>query len=334
MKFFIFYLFFFLNFSVEANTKYKKLYDEILELGIPNDFSIGLVTICQSSYFFKNLKDNKNYPRFGDLQSWQDLCTRILKRKNKALDKKFLKKNLKIISLSDTNGILTGYYEPEIKISKKKNKKYKYPILKKRKLLELDRKSILKNYKNNDVIYWTDDNINLFFLQIQGSGIGVMENGKKIKLLYGGNNRFPYTSIGKILVDRGFLKRDQVSLSSIKEWLRKNSGRRDEIFFMNKRYIFFKEEPHNEKFALGSMGVNLVPRISIAIDKKIYPFGLPMLLNTSDKKFNSFVIAHDTGSAIKGFNRADLFVGRGVAAEEIAGNLKKSLQLLVLVPYN
>ena len=124
------------------------------------------------------------------------------------------------------------------------------------------------------------------------------------------------------------------SLFSIKKWLRENRTQVNEIFNLNKRYIFFKEEKYTLKSAKGAFGVNLVANLSIAIDKQIYPYGLPFYLLTDNSAFNLFTISHDTGSAIKGKNRADLFLGKGKEAEIIAGNLSKKLQLYVLMPYN
>ena len=290
--------------------------------------------LCLSENFFLNLKKHETYPKFGSIKSWKNTCTK-LKKSSKNEAKKFILKNFLFkIAQTSNKGLLTGYYEPEILISKTKRDDYIFPILKKKKTLFKERKVILRKYSDSDVLYWTNSNIDLFFLQIQGSGIGVINKNNKVKLVYDGNNGYEYTSIGKVLIKRKYLKRHEVSLFTIKNWLKNNPQLSEEIFNLNKRYIFFKTEKYTSKFPKGAMGINLVPNLSLAIDKSLVPFGIPIYLNTEEEIYNKFAISHDTGSAIKGYNRGDLFIGRGKKAEILAGNLKIDLQLIFLLPYN
>ena len=291
--------------------------------------------LCLSENFFLNLKKHKTYPKFGSIKNWKNTCNKLKKSSKKNEATKFIQKNFLFkIAQTSNKGLLTGYYEPEIMISKTKRDDYIFPILKKNKTLFKERKVILREYSDNDVLYWTNSNIDLFFLQIQGSGIGVINKNKKVKLIYNGNNGYKYTSIGKILIKRKYLKRNEVSLFTIKNWLKKNPKLREEIFNLNKRYIFFKTQKYTSKFPKGAMGINLVPNLSLAIDKSLVPFGIPIYLSTEKEIYNKLVISHDTGSAIKGYNRGDLFTGRGKKAETLAGNLKIDLQLIFLLPYN
>ena len=165
-----------------------------------------------------------------------------------------------------------------------------------------------------DVLVWTDDKIELFFLQIQGSGVGMLENKKRIKINYGGNNKKKYSSIGKFLKKKKLIT-GEINLFTIKKFLRDNPNLTDEILNQNERYIFFNIDKNNTKrSSVGSIGLNLSPYISVAIDKKYYPLGIPLILHkVSDKKVLP-VISMDTGGAIIGKNRADLFTGRGTEA--------------------
>ena len=289
--------------------------------------------ICSTEKFFKNLTSHISYPKFGNTREWKKVCKNISYKK---VDENYLiKKNFRIKSLSEKSGKLTGYYEPEVNVSKVKTSRYKIPILKYNdRFLGVKRASIIKKYKESDVLLWTDDTIDLFFLQIQGSGVGIFENGEKIKILYNGNNNLKYTSIGNILIKEKLLKKKNVNLFSIKKFLRENPKKIDSILNENGRYIFFKTSLDNKKGPLGAFGINLVSDVSIAVDKKYYPLGIPLLYKEGESQTFKPVFALDTGSAIKGENRADLFTGNGKSAEEVAGMLKKKLLLYVLVPYS
>ena len=175
----------------------------------------------------------------------------------------------------------------------------------------------------------------MFFLHIQGSGIGQFENNKNIRIIYDGNNKQDYSSIGKYLVKKKLIEKKNVSLFTIKEWLRKNNDLSKKIMNKNKRFIFFKIEFQPlSSYPVGAMGIKLSPNHSIAVDDKIYPLGLPFIVEAVDKSFSIPTVSLDTGSAIIGRNRADLFLGRGEKAEKIAGNLKKKIYLYALIPYS
>lgn len=287
---------------------------------------------CNSKSFFKNLVKHSSYPKFGKKKDWKEIC-RLIKKKN-VLDYEFFKKNFNFIKFKNKPGILTGYYIPEINVSQNYGQNYKYPILKSSKLLLIERKNILENFKSEDVLLWTDNKIDLFFLQIQGSGVGVFENGKKVKLEYGGNNGFKYSSIGYELIKRKVIDSENISMLTIKKWLNDNESKIDEIFNINKRFIFFSLQYDFNENVVGAMGINLHTNQSIAVDKKIYPYGIPIIIKTNEEKYSKLVFSHDTGAAIKGENRADLFLGRGLNASKEAGNLKKTLHLMPLVPYS
>lgn len=289
---------------------------------------------CQSKQFLINIKKNKQYPKFGSTEDWKKFCLKLKKTQNNFKD--LINKNIKVYKNNAPAGLITGYYEPTIKVSFIKNQKYKHPILKKNKMYNLKSRSFIdKNYNIEDVILWTDDYINLFFLQIQGSGIGIFEDGKKVKVAYEGNNNLPYKSIGKILIRLNKINPKQVDLFTIKSWLRNNREEAYSIMKQNKRYIFFKiEETRKSIHPKGALGLELKPNFSIAIDKDNYPIGIPFIIEYLKEGKQKLAISLDTGSAIKGVNRADLFTGNNSDSEKIAGRLKKQIYLYALIPYS
>ena len=144
-----------------------------------------------------------------------------------------------------------------------------------------------------------------------------------------------YTSIGKILIKKEYINRENVNLFTIKEWLRANPNLSKELLNQNKRFIFFKEISFGVGAQpVGALGIPLMPNYSIAVDKKIYPLGLPFFIQIEKDKSILPVVSLDTGGAIIGANRADLFFGRGEIAERKAGILKKKIYLHAFIPYS
>ena len=299
-----------------------------------NILTSSIKQACQSKQFLLNIKKNKQYPKFGSTEDWKKFCMKL--KNTKSNFKNFMNKNIRILKNNTRAGLITGYYEPTIKVSFIKNKKYKHPILKKNKIYNLKSRSFIdKNYNIDDVILWTDDYINLFFLQIQGSGIGIFEDGKKVKVAYEGNNNLPYKSIGKILIKKNKINPTQVDLFTIKFWLRNNQEEAYSIMEQNKRYIFFNiKEAKKSMNPKGALGLELKPNFSIAIDKNIYPIGIPFIIEYLKEGKRKLAISLDTGSAIKGANRADLFTGNNLDSEKVAGRLKKKIYLYALIPYS
>jgi len=303
-----------------------------LEVENVNSFLQGFKKICISKILPKNISTHQSFPNFGRKRSWENICKQVINRKEIGIN--FLKDNFYLKRLSKENGKLTGYYEPEISVSKVKTKEYKVPILKfNKKFLKVKRGQIEKNYQNKDVLLWTNDLIDLFFLQIQGSGIGVFDNKEKIKIIYNGNNGKKYTSIGKFLIKENLIEKKNVNLFTIKNFLRNNPNKVKYVLNQNERYIFFRIANESLKNPLGALGMELIPFISIAIDKKYYPLGMPFLLYEKEENAYKIVLGMDTGSAIKGKNRADLFTGSGEEAEKLAGMMKNKLILYSLIPY-
>ena len=179
-------------------------------------------------------------------------------------------------------------------------------------------------------IAWVENEIEAFFLHIQGSGRLQLENNKTIKVRYAGSNKKRYTSLGKILIQKGHISKKNVDMYKIKKWLYKNKNKSREFLNMNQRYIFFEKYSGNIK---GSSGMELVPYISVATDKRFIKKGEMIIIQSSDNRKEIFIgIAHDEGAAIKGENRIDLFSGHGDKAERIAAKLNKKIFVRKLIP--
>ena len=327
----------YLTLSAQANSKNlleKKILN--LEKDYVNHFSKLLTKICGSKIFLDNLEKHKSFPKFGSKQNWENKCRGLQNQSNKNGLKKFIIENFDIRKINDTPGLLTGYYEPLINVSNSRNSNFKFPILKhNKKYYKKSRAFIENNYNLEDVILWTDNPINLFFLQIQGSGIGEFQNKNKVRISYAGNNGLKYTSIGKVLFRGNYIKSKDINLFSIKDWLKKNPQLSKEIMNKNQRYIFFKKS--NKEMGThvsGALGIPLKPEFSIAVDKNIYPLGLPFIIEFQTNSSILPTVSMDTGAAIIGPNRADIFLGRGEVAEQKAGKLKKKIFLHILIPYN
>ncbi len=245
----------------------------------------------------------------------------------------------------ETKGLFTGYYEAELRGSKVKSEKYRYPIYAKPKDLTssepyLTRKQIddgALQDKGLELLY-VDDIADLFFLHVQGSGRVTLPNGAVVRIAFAAKNNQPYTSISTYFQERGLIARDKISADTIKDWMRANPDQAYEAMAVNDSYIFFKIS--NGEYVIGAQGVPLMPEHSLAVDSDVMPYGLPVWVETSFKKsgakekYNQLLIAQDTGSAIKGVVRGDIFFGHGKDAESKASAMASAGQYYVLLPNN
>ncbi len=268
-----------------------------------------------------------------------------------------------------TSGLVTGYYEPLLRGSRTRGKPYLQPVLGvPPDLLTIDLASILPDLKGmrlrgrlqgnkvvpyfsraeitaqekdtpDRVLLYVDDAVELFFLQVQGSGRVRLADGSMVRLAYADQNGHPYQSIGKVLVERGEMTLEQASMASIKQWARANPHRLKELLNANPSYVFFREQPaglNDGEGPSGALGVPLTPERSIAVDPRHVPLGAPVFLSTSQPDsaipLRRLVLAQDTGGAIRGVVRADLFWGFGNQAGNQAGRMKQQGQMWVLLP--
>ncbi|MEY3410510.1 MAG: MltA domain protein, partial [Pseudomonadota bacterium] len=183
---------------------------------------------------------------------------------------------------------------------------------------------------------WVDDQIDLFFLQIQGSGMVHLDNGEKMHIGYADQNGQPYQSIGRLLIDRGEITADKASMQGIKDWAKKNPTKLRELLNANPSYVFFRELPPGLPGPLGALGVPILAERVVAVDPKFVPLGAPIFLSTNqpftNKPLQRLMMAQDTGGAIKGGVRADFYWGAGNEAGKQAGAMKQSGKIWVLLP--
>jgi membrane-bound lytic murein transglycosylase A len=190
-------------------------------------------------------------------------------------------------------------------------------------------------------ICWLRDQTDLLFSQIQGSARVSLEDGSTVRINYDAHNGYPYTPVGRILIDRGIIPKDQMSMQKIREWMEQNPDGANELRRQNKSYIFFREVQLSDKDeAVGAQGVPLTPGRSIAVDKSLHVYGTPFFIEgelpieseRSKTPFGRLMIAQDTGSAIVGPARADLYFGAGVDAGKVSGRLRHNMRFVILVP--
>lgn len=243
--------------------------------------------------------------------------------------------------LAAERAFVTGYHEPTLAARRKPDARFRYPIhgppaaggsLPTRAEIEagaLDGRGL--------ELFWIDDPVELFFLHVQGSGRLQLDDGSIVRVGYAGNNGKTYRAIGAVLVERGELTREQATAPAIKRWLREHPDQAPELMRTNPRYVFFAVRPaaDAEQGPNGALGVPLVPFRSIAVDPAVVPLGsighltVPLPDGTA---FSGLVIAMDTGAAITGSGRLDLFCGPGERAARIAGELRHHGRLTWLVP--
>jgi membrane-bound lytic murein transglycosylase A len=266
----------------------------------------------------------------------------------------------------------TGYYEPELSGSRLPTPRYRVPIYgRPNDLVTVDLGSFRQAFEGEHiagriegtklvpyaaradidahglpaapVLLYTDDPVSAFFLQIQGSGLVKLNDGAIVRLAYAAKNGRAYTPIGRVLMAQGALDRKNVSLQTIRAWLNAHPSDAQRVMEADQSFVFFEIAPLGDP-ALGSPGtegVPLTPGASLAVDERFHPFGAPVYVATTipdphtakpDRNFQNLLIAQDTGGAVKGSARGDIFFGAGTDAEAIAGRLNAHGQFFVLIP--
>ncbi|MCR8724481.1 murein transglycosylase A [Frigidibacter sp. ROC022] len=239
--------------------------------------------------------------------------------------------------------LFTGYYEPELHGALTPDDTYRFPIYSLPPDFtpgepyptrdEIEREKLLEG--KGLEIAWVDDAVDAFFLQVQGSGRIVLPDGKVIRVGYAGKNGQPYRSIGQELVRRGVYKAHQVSASVIRNWVRRNGEEGLELLHHNPSFVFFRkvDEVPPEKGPLGAMNRSITAMRSIAVDPAFVPLGAPVWIDKGGEvPMRRLMVAQDTGSAIKGAQRADIFFGTGAEAGRKAGRVRDPGRLVVLLP--
>jgi membrane-bound lytic murein transglycosylase A len=270
--------------------------------------------------------------------AWKAACRST--RHKTSVSSEWLARNFHVKHLED-KAFVTGYFEPEIKGSREKQAEFPVPLYgmpKNPESIALSRKQIEAGGLNalGLELVWLSNPIDAFFFHIQGSGRVRFADGTSLALGYAGNNGHPYYAIGQDLIASGAISRSAISMQTIAAWLRSHPEAAPEMMQRNPRYIYFKVQAAG--YPVGAQGAILVPARSLAVDPKHIPYGLPVWLDVdhpdpaSDKRLRRLVIAQDTGGAIRGPGRADLFWGAGDRAAELAGRMRSKGRLYVLWP--
>jgi len=264
-------------------------------------------------------------------------------------------------------GLITGYYEPLLRGSRKPSSVFSVPLytppddmltielgdlfpeLKgKRVRGRLQGRKVIPYYTRAELtgqpalkgkeLLWVDNAVDAFFLEVQGSGRVQLNDGTTVRVAYADQNGQPYRSIGRYLVDRGEMTLDQASAQEIRRWIAAHPDRKQEVLNVNPSVVFFREE-HLDDPTLGPKGALSVPLTagrSLAVDPQFVPLGAPVFLSTTqpdtDLPLQRLVLAQDTGGAIRGINRGDLFWGFGPTAGDIAGKMKQQGTMWLLWP--
>jgi membrane-bound lytic murein transglycosylase A len=278
-----------------------------------------------------------------DDPDWTPLCRVALdvpdtKQAARAFFELFFKPTL----IGTPPALFTGYYEPELQGSPIRTPRFAWPIY--RRPPELrdgvvwhDRATIETGILRGRglEIAWLDDPVEVFFLQVQGSGRIRMPDGALIRVGYAGRNGHPYVSVGQEMIRRGTHSAADVSAPEIRAWVKRNGAAGLALLNTNPSYIFFRKLPElaEEKGPIGAMGRSITPLRSVAVDPVLIPLGAPVWVEKDGgAPLRRLMIAQDTGGAIKGQQRADIFYGSGPTAGDAAGAVKDGGRLIVLLP--
>ncbi len=304
-------------------------------------------------------------PEAGAYGDWQVICQELLllPPENLPVVRAFFESRFQpylATAAGDPKGLFTGYYEASLRGSRTRQGAYQYPLyarpddlvmvnlgefrdeLKGQRIAGRVMDGNLKPYEdraeivagrwphNDKALVWIDNAVDAFFVQVQGSGVVRLDDGSVMRIGYAGQNGHIYYAIGRELIKRGALTKDNVSMQAIREWLAANPEQADDVMNTNRSYVFFRELLSDGP--VGGEGVTLTARRSLAIDHSKIPYGVPVWLQTDDPALQRLMVAQDTGGAIRGAVRGDVFWGYGPEAEKMAGPMKASGQYWLLLP--
>ncbi len=287
---------------------------------------------------------------------WQAACADTQTPTSEFFDRHFI-----AVRLGDGKGLATGYFEPEITGSLTPvpggQAIYRLPpdlldidlgafaadLAGRRIRGRFDGKTLIPYYSRAEIengvlagrhleLAWANDPVDLFFLQIQGSGRLRLGDGQLWRIGYAGQNGHPYTAIGRLLRERGQL--EKAGMAEIRAWLAKNPAEGRALMRENASWIFFRRLPDSKDGPIGALGVPLIAEANAAVDLARIPPGAPLFatLEVEGQPWRRLLVAADTGGAIRGANRIDIFWGHGDRAARIAGALAAPVNLTVLLP--
>lgn len=248
-----------------------------------------------------------------------------------------------VMITDDEEPLFTGYYEPELPGSRVQSEEFPVPLYRLPEDIpengpwltrgELKESGVLEN--RGLELVWLKNEVDKFFLQIQGSGRIRLAEGGLVRVGYGGKNGHPYRSVGKELIRRGEMEEHQVSAQAIRNWVQSNPERGADLLNHNPSYVFFREVSQVDpaKGPLGAMNRSITAGRSIAVDPEVVPLGAPVWLEKAGASpLRRLMVAQDTGAAINGAQRADIFYGSGPEAGRQAGRIRDGGRMIVLLP--
>lgn len=331
------------------------------------DQAAALVAFLRSCAAFAKLPDDAKLGIAGVAGDWRKPCAAAAALHDPGTEaaRQFFERAFTPFAMLDngkTDALVTGYYEPELAGARHKSARFSVPILARPPdLISVSLGAFRPSWRGERIAgraadgklipYWTRaeieagaldrfhlalfyaaDPIELFFLQIQGSGRVRLPDGSTVEIGYHGENGRPYVALGRLLIERGAMSLDQVSMQSIEAWLRAHPADAKNLMDENQSYVFFRVL-HGDA-PLGAEGVALTPQHSVAVDPRFVPLGVPLWLNVAQGAAvtRRLAMAQDTGAAIKGPLRVDLFCGAGAAAAAQAGPLRATGRLFLLLP--
>ncbi len=317
----------------------------------------------------------------GKVTDWEDACrlASVTRTDSPDIARAFFERSFVPYRLTQpaSEGLFTGYFEPELRGSRTRHGRYQTPLygvppdLVRRDMgvyrdtyigrmadmienlmmgagmrfvpyparADIEREGI-----PGPPLFYVDDPVDAFFLEIQGSGRVVMDDGTVVRAAYAAQNGQPYTPIGAILLERGQITREELSYQSIRQWLQTHPVEAREVMDFNASYVFFAEKPIGDPKlgAVGAQGVPLTPIASMAVDRSVHALGVPVWLESAapdpstfygNKPFDTLLVTQDTGGAIRGVVRGDVYWGYGAEAGLMAGRMKQPGRMTVLLPH-
>ena len=283
---------------------------------------------------------------FGQVGDWRAACREAaaVRPGDDEAARQFFEREFRPLAVADygdPQGLFTGYFEIELNGALHRHGKYQTPVYRRPPDLgagprpsraEIDDGALAGHGLE---LLWIDDPIDAFFLQIQGSGRVRLENGRTIRLGYDGQNGLPYVPVGRLLIERGQIARDKLTMASIRAWMRDHPKAGAALRREDASYVFFREVKGDGP--LGAERVALTPERSLAVDRSYIPLGVPIWLDAEEryvpnKTLHRLLVSQDTGGAIKGPVRGDLFWGFGSAAGDRAGEMNARGRYYLLLP--
>jgi membrane-bound lytic murein transglycosylase A len=291
---------------------------------------------------FDPLPGRVDYGRVGD---WRAPCQAALQLPvgDDAAARRFFETWFVPFAVADygePRGLFTGYFTVELNGSQRRHGHYQTPLYR-RPAAALASRYTRAQIENGALagrgltLLWVDDPIAAFFLQIQGSGVVRLDNGKTIRVGYDGQNGRPYVPIGRILLERGVLPRAALTMQRLRDWMREHPKQGDALRRQDPSYVYFREIKGDGP--IGAEGIALTAQRSLAVDRRFVPLGVPIWLDAQQRfgtrvRLRHLFVAQDTGGAIKGPVRGDLFWGAGAAAALSAGATNAFGCYFVLLP--